>query len=462
MFDLINYSIMQLNAYLWHWPFLVYLASASIIVTIALRFIQLRMFVPACKALLFNVDGTSTGDMTPLQAFINTLSTSTGNGSLAGVATAIAQGGPGAALWIVVFGMLNMSLRFAEVFLAISAGTIAENGSLIGGPMVYLQRLPAGKYLASLFTFFMLYMSLASGTAMQANSISIGIADILAGWHSGSITLPIIHTSISALTVYAWAVATLLLIFVMYVVRGGAKRVVAISDMLVPFKVLFFFGATVAVLIYHADKLTDALLLIIRSALTPQAVAGGALGFSVQQALRFGVVRSINATEAGLGTAGVLFGGTASNKPYKSALMSMISVFISANLVCFAIALAIISSGAYTLPLESLALTIAAYKTVFGAAGAWIVTALSISFGTSVLVSYSYIARSCWLFLTNGRGAQLFNVLFCLVTFGGAVAKVDIIWNAIDISNAGLLFLNILAILWFLPTIRTALKTATL
>ena len=458
MFEFINESIMQLNTYIWGWPFLLYLASASVITTIALGFIQLRMFIPAWKAILYNADSTSTGDMTPIQAFINSLSTSTGNGSLAGVATAIAQGGPGAALWIVVFGMLNMSLRFAEVFLSITAGTISENGTIVGGPMVYLQRLPAGRYLAYLFTFFMLYLSLASGTAMQANSISIGITDILADWHNASMTIPVLNWTISALTFYAWTVASLLFLFVLYVVRGGAKRVVAISDMLVPFKVLFFFGATAAVLIHHYDKLGNAIMLIIRSALTPQAVSGGALGFSIQQAIRFGVVRSINATEAGIGTAGVLFGGTASTKPYKSALMSMISVFISANLVCFAIALAIVVSGAYTLPLESLALTIAAYKTTFGAAGAWIVTLLSISFGTSVLVSYSYIARSCWLFLTHGRWGHLFNIIFCLVTFGGAVAKVDIIWNAIDISNAGLFYFNILAIMSFLPSIRTALQ----
>ncbi|MGB8467900.1 MAG: amino acid carrier protein [Candidatus Babeliales bacterium] len=453
MVDAINNGIVYLNGLIWSWPFLSFIFISACITTVSLGFIQFRLFFAAWRELLFGSKEKSTGDMTPFQAFINTLSTSSGNGSLAGVATAVAEGGPGAIFWIFVFGCLSMSLRFSEVFLATSSEPIKEGGVVVGGPMVYLQKLPGGRYLAYIFTFFMLYLSLASGTAMQANSIRLGIVTILTNWFSDGVVSEQMPSLLWS-DVYTYGVALVLLVFVIYVVRGGAQRVVAISEKIVPFKVFFFFTATLVVLIYHYHAVAQAIQLVFASALRPQAIAGGAAGFAMQQAMRYGIVRSVNATEAGIGTAGVLFGGTATKEPFKSGIISMLSVFISANLVCVGIGLTIISSGVWNSGLTSLNLTIASYSTVFGSLGAWIVTLLSISFGVSVLVSYSYIARSCWLFLTGGRGAYIFDIIFCAVTAIGAIAQVKIVWNAIDLSNAGLLLFNIIGILYLLPYIR--------
>jgi len=373
--------------------------------------------------------------MSPFQAFMNVLSTNIGNGSVAGIATAIYAGGPGAAFWIFVFGLLSMALRFAEVFLANHYSPIHDKDGTIGGPMIYLQQVPGGRVLSSLFAFFLLSLGLTSGSAMQANSIRYGFVRIL--------DIPPLATAI------------VLLLFITYVMTGGAKRIVEVSDMIVPVKVGAFFISSFIVLGYHYQAFFPALKLIFIGAFDPKAIVGGAVGYSIQAAMRYGIVRSVNATEAGLGTAGVLFGGTGSKKPIENGLMSMISAFISANLVCFMIALMIIMSGVWNNGQNGLDLTISAYETVFGVFGGWVVTLLSVSFGMGVLVAYGYIARSCWLFLTSGRWGRVFDVAFCAMTFLGAIANLEVVWNAVDIVNGGLLMVNLFGIAWLLPEIRS-------
>lgn len=436
----INDGVIFLNHLIWGWPLLLFIIGTACWVSIRLQFIQIRLFARAWQEMLFGAPEEKAGDMTPFGAFLNALSTSVGNGSLAGIATAIAvqTGGPGAALWIFIFGFFSMALRFAEVFLSVYISPIKEEGNLIGGPMIYLQHVPGGDILASFFAFFLLFLGLASGNAMQANSIRVGFENIL--------------------TINPLFVAILLFLFIAYVVAGGAQRIVEVSESIVPFKVGLFFISAIAVLIYHYQALPAALKLIWIGAFDPRALSGAAAGILAQHAMRYGIVRSVNATEAGLGTAAVFFGGTASKKPIKSGLISMLSVFISANLVCFVIALMIVVSGVWSSGKTGIDLTIAAYNTVFGRAGGWVVTLLSVVFGMGVLVAYAYISRACWLFLTGGRFERTFNLLFCLIAFVGALAHVEVVWNAVDLANAGLLTINLLGILYLLPEIRRYLQ----
>jgi alanine or glycine:cation symporter, AGCS family len=435
---MINDTIIAWNNIVWGWPLLFFVLGVGIITTGALRMVQIREFYNAWYLMLFSKESKGQGDMTPFQAFINALSTSVGNGSIAGMATAIYAGGPGAAFWIFIFGILSMAIRFCEVFLSNYYAPIMESGNTIGGPMIYLQKVPGGKFLAYTFAWFLLLYGFISGNAIQANSIRIGCVRILP-------LEPVV-------------IATVLFLFISYVILGGSKRIVEVSDYIVPFKVLMFFSTAVIILAYHYQALPHALYLIYQGAFDPKAIAGGATGILMQHAMRFGLVRSINATEAGLGTAGVLFGGTASKQPVKNGILSMLSVFISANLVCFVIALIIIMSGVWNNGQTSLDLTISAYETVFGASGGWIVTVLAVIFGIGVLVAYAYITRACWLFITNGRWSRAFDILFCACTFFGAMTHVEFVWNASDLINAGLLLTNLFGIIWLLPIIRKELK----
>jgi AGCS family alanine or glycine:cation symporter len=437
--ELLNDGILAINNFLWGWPLIIFFVVVAGIISISLRFVQFRYFTTAWKLLLSpnDVQSGKKADMTPFQAFLNALSTSLGNGSLGGMATAIFSGGPGAAVWIFVFGLLGMAIRFCEVFLSTAFGVKHWGHSVVGGPMVYLSKIPGKTFLPYLYALFCLFLALTTGNAMQANTIRIGCARIFG--------------------VESLIVAAILLVFMLYVMLGGAKRIVAVSDAIVPLKVGVFFLSALAVLGYHYASIIPALILIFKAAFTPQAVFGGAVGYSIQHAIRFGIARTLNASEAGLGTAAVLFGGSASTQPTKDGIMSMLGSFISANLVCFSIALMLVASGVWNNGQTSLDLTISAYETVFGTSGGWIVTFLSISFGLGVLVSYAYIARSCWLFLTQGKGIMAINIIYCIATFLGALAKVDLIWNITDLINAILLVVNMMGIVLLLPIIKIGL-----
>jgi AGCS family alanine or glycine:cation symporter len=370
--------------------------------------------------------------MTPFQAFVNAISASVGNGSIAGMATAVAAGGPGAAFWVFIFGLFGMALRFSEVFLATNYP--AASATVMGGPLLYLTKVPGRKFLPYFYAFFALWLGLATGNAMQANSIRIGLARI---------------TGLQPLVI-----AFILLAFICYVILGGARRIVRVNEYIVPIKIGLFFSTSIIALIYHYQMIGHALNLIMVGAFNPAAIMGAGAGIALQQTMRLGIVRGINASEAGIGTAAIFFGSTGVREPVKNGSMSMIGSFLTANLVCFFITLIIVASGAWDNGQTSLDLTITAYESVFGTFGGWIVTFLSISFGMGTLVAYAYLSRACWLYLSNGRFESVFKFIYCAATFAGALAAVEVVWNLTDIANAGMLIANLFGILWLLPTIR--------
>lgn len=424
------------------WPLIGYVVGVSILCTVALGFVQLRYFFKAWKFTLLPEraakDVQIKVDMTPFQAFVNALSTSLGNGSVAGMATAIYSGGPGAAFWLVVTGFITMSVRFAEVFLSAYVGEQMKTKAAIGGPMLYLKRVVGGKTLAYLYALFVFLFGLTGGNAIQTNSIGLSIVTT---W-----------SSISYMTV-----AIVVLLFMIYVLFGGAARIVKVSDRIVPIKVGVFFISATTVLIYHYQNIWPALKLIVSSAFTPQAMAGGVAGFAIQQAIRFGMMRAVFATESGLGTAAIIFGATGSKQPVRTGIMSMLVTFIS-TCVCFMISLCIVASGVWNSGLNSSALTIASYNTVFGQFGGWVVTFLSVSFGVGVLVTFAYVTREAWLYLSGGRFAWVYAFLYCAAAFVGALVKVEAVWDLSSIVMAGMLLINLFGIVYLLPLIRRELK----
>ncbi len=425
--------IKDISAVLAGWPTLLFVIGVSILCTVALGFIQFRYFFYAFKCTLSpKPSADKKVVMTPIKAFVNTLSASLGNGSIAGMGTALYAGGPGAAFWVLVIGFIMMSVRFAEVFLSTHYASLATEGTTLGGPMLYLRKVPGGKILAYLYGFFCLFFGLVVGNAMQANSIRLSLETTWGVPHYVS--------------------AAILLAFVLYVTLGGAKRIVKVSDAIVPIKVGVFFVASFIVLVYHYQALVPALQLIWRSAFSPVAAVGGLLGFSVQQAIRSGLSRSVLATESGLGTAGILFGKTGSKSAVEDGIMSMVSTFIS-TIVCFLVALCIIVAGVWHSGAQSAELTIQAFNTVFGSYGGWVVSFLSITFGMGVIVAYAYITREAWLFLTGQTMAFGFVILYSIFAVGGAIAKVDMVWDLADITNMCMLLINLVGILFLLPVI---------
>jgi len=422
-----------------NWPLFIVVIGVCVVLAVGLNFIQLRYFVYAWKHILFPEKSKESHagkvDMTPAQAFMNTLSSNLGNGSIAGVAMAIYAGGPGAALWIVICGFFLMAVRFAEAFLSMYYAQITPESTTrnLGGPMLYLRHVPGGKALAWTYGFFCLVFGLIGGNSYQTNSIRLSLGKT---FNISPIVCAIVVT-----------------LFIVYIVFGGAERIIKFSVQIVPVKVIIFFGTTLVALAYHYKSIGAALALIVESAFAPTAIAGGLLGFTLQQAMREGIIASTFASESGLGTAGVLFGFTGSKNPMKDAITSMLSTFIS-TVVCFIVALCIISSGVWNSGETSTALTISSFQTVFGSFGGYAVSFLSITFGIGVLVAYAYIALECWLFLTGGRFVNVFNFLYCLFAFGGALIDVSLLSAAAPIPQAALLVMNLFGILCLMPVIR--------
>lgn len=424
------------------WPLIIFVVSVAIICTFALSFIQIRYFFKAWKLTLFPEKTVTSSqqekvDMTPFQAFVNALSTSLGNGSIAGMAVAMTTGGPGAAIWMIIVGFLTMSIRFSEIFLSTYFRAKSIEKSAIGGPMLYLKSAIGGKFLSYTYAILCLIFGLIVGCAMQTNSVRISA---FRTWGISPLFMAIIVT-----------------LFVAYVALGGAQRVVKMSNSIVPLKVGLFFGSTFVVLIYNYKTLLPALQLMLKSAYSPTALVGGITGFAIQQAMRVGMLKNITATESGLGTSAIFFGSTGSKDYVGSGIMSMLVTFIS-TMVGFLICWAIVATGTIQTGLESTALTIEAYSSAFGSLAGWIVSFLSITFGIGVIVGFIYVCKECWLFLTNKRFGRLFDIIFCVFAFIGAMVKVDVVWESADIILTLMLGINLFAILYFLPLIRKNVK----
>jgi AGCS family alanine or glycine:cation symporter len=329
-----------------------------------------------------------------------------------------------------------MAIRFAEVYISTLYATKATDKSALGGPMLYLQDVPGGKFVPYIYAVSCFTFGLLGGNAIQSNSISVSLA---ATWGIAPLMTAIV-----------------LLLFVLYILFGGAQRITQISVSIVPVKVIIFLFSTIAVLLFHYQSLFAALYLIIKSAFGLQAFGAGVVGFSLQQIIAAGMSRSIFATESGLGSAAILFSSTGNDDAVQNGFMGMTSTFIS-TCVGFIVALCIVVSGVWSTGLDSTALTIAAFDTVFGVYGGWIVSFLSVSFGFGVLVSYAYVARIVWLFLTNNRFEYLFTAIYSFCTFAGAVTAVSVIWDLCSIAIAATLFINLYGLLMLLPKIKTEL-----
>ncbi len=415
--------------------------GVGLLVTVATYFVQVRYFLKSWSLLLLpeksEVEEKTGAALTPFQAFLGALGTSVGNGNIAGIATAVAYGGPGAGFWVLVSGFIGMALRFAEVYLGTYFDKHEKRG-VRGGPIAYLSHIPGRTFMPYVFALLFFFYGLSSGNAMQANAIGEAI---LSTWG--------VSKFISAVGIT---------LFLMYAIMGGAKRIIQISDKLTPFKVLAFLVSAIIVLVYHYQMIIPTLKLIFTSAFSYQAAAGGALGFTLQEIIKNGFARGFNSTEAGFGVAASFFGASGSRRPVDDSIISMVGVFISTFLVCFLVAMVVVASGVWNNGAIGSALAVDAYNTVFGAYGGWVVTFVATSFGLGVMVAFLFIGKTGYFFLTNGRGEKWFYLIFCAIAFIGTQTKVDMIWNVNDLVNGFLLLVNLYAIVMYTPLLHKAIK----
>ena len=435
------FTFEQLAEFLWSFPVLIGMLVTSAFVTAYLNFVQMTYFMDAVRSVFSSssskLHGPKSESLTSLQAFINTLGGNIGNGALAGIPAAIAMGGPGAIFWLLVMATFAGALRFAEVYLGEVVIGKHRFGSARGGPMVYLSLLPGGYYLSYMFGVLCLTYAFTSGSLVQCNAVGLAVKK---AWG-----VPPVWT------------ALVILCFVLYVLFGGSQRIIQVLDRIVPLKVFLLLISVAILLTYHYAMIPHALYLIFASAFTGKAVVGGGIGHAVQTAMKVGFQRGVFAHEAGLGTAAVAYGNTSGANPAKDGIMSTLGVFITVHVICFLVAMCVLVTGVWQNGESSSALIISAYETVFGRFAGIIITFLTINFGASVLISYAYIGRQCWEFLTNKQYLFLFSLLYASGAAFGAVMDVSLALNLSDIVNAALFVVNMLGVLWFLPVIKKGL-----
>ena len=374
--------------------------------------------------------------LSPLQALATALASTMGTGSIAGVATALTLGGPGAVFWMWVSALLGMMTGFGEKLLSVRFQRPAPGGGMQGGPMFYLRDGLGWHGAALWFTLACLPATLAGGDLVQSSSIAQAL--------ESSFALPRLGTGLVTAALAA------------LVLMGGVGRIARVSSALVPAMALLYLGAGGWVLLCRATALPGALKLIFLCALSPRAALGGGAGWTVASALRYGVARGVFTNEAGLGPSAMAHGAADHACPVRQGFWGMFEVALATLLVCSVTALVILVSGVWQpgspTALTETSLTAAAFSSVLGPAGSWTVSLCLLLFAFSSILGWSYYGQQCLRYLTgDDRLLPLYRALFLLCIPLGAVWENAVVWELVDLCNALMALPNLLGLIALAP-----------
>ena len=382
-----------------------------------------------------DVDPDMPGDVSPFAALMTCLAVTIGVGNIAGVATAIALGGPGAVFWMWMTALVGMATKYAEVVLAVHYRERDAAGRWVGGPM-YAIRNGLGRSWAWLGTAFAVFGGIAGfgiGNMVQANSIAAAMK--------------------TSFDVDPAVTGVVLLALTAAVVLGGIKRIASVSNWLVPFMAIGYVIAGVVVLAAHWTRIPAALALILETAFTGTAAAGGFAGAAMIAAIRYGVARGIFSNEAGLGTAGIAQAAGTTSNPVFSGLIGMMGTFFDTIVVCSMTGLAIVVSGAWTSGQTGAALTQLAFQSAMPGVGDEIVGIALAIFAITTIFGWSYYGERCWQFLVGAWTIGPYRVLWTVAVFFGAVTHLDLAWTIADTLNALMAVPNLVALLALSPVV---------
>ncbi len=440
--DQVLYHITNVRDFLWGTPLVVLLIGTGVLLTIATRGIQVTRLFASIK-LVFNKESRTMegeGDISPFAALMTALAATVGNGNIAGVATAIAIGGPGAPFWMWLSGFFGMATKYAEGFLGVRFRRVATDGTMIGGPMYYARdAVPwpkVGKFLGAFFAVAGGMTALfGTGNMAQSNSMALAFND--------QFGVPFIATAI------------ILTFFVGLVIIGGIKRIGAWTEKLVPTMIVFYFLGAMVILIARFTEIPAAFVLIFKSAFGIKAVAGAMIGVGIQQTISQGVSKGVLSNESGLGSAAIAQAAAKSDDPAKNGLLAMTGTFIDTLVVNTLTTLSIVLSGAYKLTeawgggtLTSTALTAHAFNSVVPLG--WVIPIASFLFGYSTLLAWCYYGEICFKYLVGIRVVKLYRWVFLALLFVGALLQgqhLYIVWFVGDTFNAFMALPNLIALI---------------
>jgi len=440
--------VLRFEGVMWGPWMLVLLAGTGILLSVRTKFVQFRRFGYAAKLVLLGAvhkdrSEQQKGDITPFQALTTALAATVGNGNIAGVAVAIATGGPGAPFWMVLFAFFGMATKYAEAVLGVKFRRVAKDGTMSGGPMHYIEQGLGVRWMAVAFAVFGLIAGFAVGNMAQANSV----AQVFESkWH-----IPTLATGI------------LLMVLTWLVIVGGIRRIAHVTEALVPTMVLVYIVSGLTILALRWQLIPDTITLIFQSAFKPTAATGGFLGAAVGKALKIGTAQGLLSNEAGLGSAPIAHGAAKTKSAVRQGFVAMMGVSIDTILVCSMTSLVILLSGMWThsvdgVQLSSTRLTAAAFDSVLHIGqlgiGGHIIAISSILFGYSTLIGWSYYNEQFVRYIWGERGISLYRWFFCAVCVFGAVATIEIVWSFGRFCVAFMAIPNLLSLILLSGTVR--------
>ena len=433
VFDLIG----AVNSFIWGPPMMILLIGTGIWLTLGTRFVQVRLFLSAWRITLRGgfrrgPADTGSGDITPFQALMTAISATVGNGNIAGVATAIALGGPGAPVWMWLTGLVGMATKYAEAFLGVKYRETSKDGTMSGGPMYFLKNGAGHPWMGWIYAACGAIAAFGIGNMVQANSVAL-----------------VFRTEMG---VPVWVTGGVLAILTWLVIVGGIKRIGHVAEVLVPFMCLAYILGGLAIILVKFSALPDAFALIFNSAFSGQAAVGGFAGVGVSEAIRYGVARGIFSNEAGIGSAAIAHGAARTRSPARQGSIAMLGVFIDTIIINTITTLAIVLTGAWSTGLSSTSLTAHAFTQVLGNTGSWVVVLASVAFGYSTLLTWSYYGLKCAGYLFGDRISKMYRWVWCFVIFVGALFSGDMtgvkfIWNIADTVNGAMIIPNLIGLL---------------
>ncbi|MFC1614883.1 alanine/glycine:cation symporter family protein [Gemmatimonadota bacterium] len=425
----------------WGLPLVILLLGTGLYLTVLLRGIQ---FTRLWRSLYLGLikrseEDSAEGDINHYQALMTAMAATVGTGNIAGVATAIAAGGPGALFWMWMTGLFGMATKYSEAVLGVMYREKNSRGEMCGGPMYYIKNGLGLKWLGGLFALFASVAAFGLGNMVQSNSVAIACENAFG-----------IHPAV---------VGILLAAFTAMVILGGIRSIGKVTGALVPFMIVLYVGTTLWVILTNYTSVLPAVKLIVKNAFSGTAAAGGFLGATVREAVRFGIARGLFSNGSGLGSAPIAAAAAKTKYPQTQALVSMSQTFFDTIVVCALTGLAIICSGTWHNGQTGVELTSTAFDAVLPMNYGSILVALSlIIFAYSTILGWCYYGEKSIEFLLGESLVKPYRIAFCVFVFVGAVAQLKTVWLVSDIMNGLMAFPNLLALLLLSGKIATSTR----
>jgi AGCS family alanine or glycine:cation symporter len=431
--------LVKANEFMWGFLLIILLCGTGILFTFRLKFIQVRKFGEGWKLLFknFSFKGVKSknGEMTPFQAIATAIAGQVGTGNLAGAATALISGGPGAIFWMWVSAFFGMSTIYAEASLAQEYKLTSADGEVTGGPVYYIRQAfkgTSGKFLASAFALFIVLALGFMGNMVQSNSIGSAFSETFS---SRGIEVPHI------------AIGIILAVLAFFVFIGGTSRLAAVVEKVVPFMAFVYIIGSIILLLLNISNLPAAFKMIIVGAFSPQAVVGGGLGITIKQAVRYGVARGLFSNEAGMGSTPHAHARATAKSPHEQGLVAMITVFIDTFIILNLTAFSILCTGVIDSGKTGTALTQQAFVRCFGSYGDIFVAICLLFFAFSTILSWHFFGAINVKYLFGEKAVKVYSLVVIVFIIIGSILKVDMVWELADFFNGLMVIPNILALL---------------